>query len=432
MKEIAHVVTFFHEIKNSITLKVAIIGVTILAMIIPSATIFSLIRERQERKNSVVDEISSKWGKSQMIGGPVISFPYRYIVKDKDGKQIESIRYEHFLPEELIIKVSINPEIRYRGIFEVVLYNADIEMEGFFKSPQLSESTSGKAFLSLGISDMRGIKKEIETKFNGKPLNFIPGIDCDDLISNGVSSLIDLTNKESGNIPFTIKLNINGSGEINFIPIGRTTTLDMNSKWKSPSFDGAFLPSTRTVDDNGFTAKWKILELNRNFPQSWKGKKYVIDECAFGTKLIIEANIYQQATRTAKYAMLFVIFTFTSVLISEFLTKVRIHPLQYLLIGLAVLMFYCLLLACSEHIGFGKSYLISAILVFLLVTLYSKAAFSRTTLAITIGGVLALLYTYFYIILQLEDYALLMGAIGLFLILAVVMFMTRKINASRS
>ncbi|MGE5893922.1 MAG: inner membrane CreD family protein, partial [bacterium] len=187
-------------------------------------------------------------------------------------------------------------------------------------------------------------------------------------------------------------------------------------------------PITREVRKDGFTANWKILHLNRNYPQFWEGGQYRVASSAFGLQLILTADIYQKATRLAKYAIMFLVFTFAAFFFSEIINRQRVHPIQYILIGIAILLFYTLVLSLSEHMHFNYSYILSAVAVTLMISGYSKAIVSNSRFALTILGILAILYSYLFIVLQLEDYALIMGSIGLFIILAVVMYITRKIN----
>jgi inner membrane protein len=182
------------------------------------------------------------------------------------------------------------------------------------------------------------------------------------------------------------------------------------------------------VKKDGFSASWKILHLNRNYPQFWEDAQYKVTQSAFGLQLILTADIYQKSTRLAKYAIIFLAFTFATFFFSEMINKQRIHPIQYILIGIAILVFYTLVLSLSEHMHFNYAYILSAASVTLMISGYAKAIISNSRFALTVLGILAILYCYLFIVLQLEDYALLLGSVGLFLILAMVMYLTRKIN----
>ncbi|MBI2589413.1 inner membrane CreD family protein, partial [Candidatus Berkelbacteria bacterium] len=202
----------------------------------------------------------------------------------------------------------------------------------------------------------------------------------------------------------------------------------LKSNWGAPSFSGAFLPDTREITKNSFEASWKILDLNRGYPQSWLGSTYNIYSSASGVKLLAGVDGYDKATRSAKYALLVVVLTFLVFFFAEVFNRKKIHPIQYILVGLAMVLFYVLLISISEIAGFGAAYIISSIATVGLITLYSKSVLAHGKMALTQGSILAFLYLFIYIILQLEDYALIIGSVLLFSILAAVMYLSRKVN----
>jgi len=419
---------------NSVTFKLITIGALILVLLVPTSMVTSLIHERKGRKQGVIDEINYKWGKAQTVIGPIISAPYLKHIEGKNGKTTTVTRYMHILPDTVDIKSQITPEVRYRGIYKAILYNTTLSINGLFprvpledlRIPSKNIEWSG-AFISLGITDMRGIKDRIDATFDGSRLSMEPGVETADVIKSGVSADIRLDDHRKS-YPFNLALNLNGSRQIHFAPVGKLTTVTANSVWKDPSFGGAFLPVKRKVNEQGFSAKWKVLHLNRNYPQHWKGGSHDLHRSTFGVKLFSPVDIYQKSIRTAKYALMFVVFTFLAFLLSEFMNSLRVHPVQYLLIGLAIIIFYTLLLSISEQINFGVAYLISACAVISLITGYAKAILKKRGVTLMVGGILVILYTYLYILLQLEDYALLMGSIGLFVVLSLIMYLTRKID----
>ena len=421
-------------IGNSVSFKIITIFILILALLIPSSMIKSLIREREDRKRDVINEISSKWGHAQTITGPIIKIPYKKYYIDSNEKKRSKILHMYFLPDDIDIKSKILPKMRYRGIYEAVLYNTKVVLKGSFSYPQIGEINippdnvdwSGAAVL-IGITDMRGIKDEINATFNNGSISMNPGVGTNEVICSGVSSKIKLQ-KHVKKYAYKFVINLNGSQKINFIPVGKVTTVSLSSSWTDPSFGGAYLPVERSIGKKGFSANWKVLHLNRNYPQYWTGNKYNIGDSAFGVKLFIPVDIYQKSMRTAKYALMFIVFTFMAFFFSEVMNKLRVHPIQYLLIGLAITVFYTLLVSISEHINFDTAYLISSVSVILLIAGYAKSILNNVRLSAIVGGVLLILYTYLYILLQLEDYALLMGSIGLFVVLSLIMYMTRKIN----
>lgn len=421
-------------IRNSATLKIFGIGLLVIILLIPTSMISSVMRERESRRDSVVREINQKWGNSQTIAGPFFTVPYKSYYKDKNEKQKFNIHYLHILPEKINIDGQIDTQIRYRSIYEAVLYNSQITLNGNFTIPVLKQSDINpenvlweKAIFSIGITDMRGIQDNIDIIFNDKKYKANPGLKTTDIASSGVHCFIPLSPTGNDNA-FSFKLNLNGSEEIQFVPLGETTNLKLKSSWPSPSFNGAFLPTVREVTDKGFSAEWNVLHLNRNFPQFWEGNQYKVNKSSFGLQLLITADIYQKSIRISKYAIMFIVFTFTAFFFSEIINKKRIHPIQYILIGLAVILFYVLLLSISEHINFDIAYILSALAITIVITGYSKGILKNNYFTLTVFTILVILYSYLYIVLQLEDYALIMGSIGLFIVLSTVMYITRKID----
>jgi len=272
------------SLKNSITAKLFTIGFLILLLLIPASMVRSLIKERERTKESAIREVSYKWGKAQTLAGPILTVPYKSylsVKKYNEEKVIEQIHYAHFLPEILNIKGNISPEILYRGIYEVVVYKTDLKFDGEFP-PINFENFNIKekdilwkdAFISLGVSDMRGIEKNIQAKWNEGQFEFGPGIEAKDVVESGVSVQIPVSSMETmkRNHLFSFDISLNGSKQLQFIPIGKETNVQLISNWNNPSFDGAFLPDNREVTDEGFNASWRILHLNRNYPQHWLGK----------------------------------------------------------------------------------------------------------------------------------------------------------------
>jgi len=441
--------TFFERInkwaRRSITLKLISIGILVLILLIPTSMLTSLVYERQNLRDNTIEEVSSKWGDSQTIGGPVISIPYTTQVKTDNGKTETEIRYAHFLPEEIQINGSINPEKRYRGIYVVVLYNTHLHVSGKFNFPSLkalnipeSEYSFNNAVMSIGISDMKGITEAINFKMNDSVYSFDPGVPTNDIYNSGASFKVNLQKQTEYKFEFDISLN--GSSSLQFLPFGKVTRVTLQSSWDSPSFEGSFLPANRKVTKDGFTANWKVLHLNRNYPQQGLGsfisqksvkeepEQYSKDYSSFGVKLLLPIDEYKKTLRSVKYCSMFIIITFLAFFFVEVLNKKRIHFIQYLLVGFAVCLFYVLLLSITEHLKFDLAYLIACIGILALITFYAKNVFKNTRLTVIFSSLLALLYGFFYSLLQLEDYALLLGSVGLFLILATIMYLTRHID----
>ncbi|HEY8401253.1 MAG TPA: cell envelope integrity protein CreD [Cytophagaceae bacterium] len=444
--------------KGSVMLKIITIGILILVLLIPSSMLDSLIRERQNIRDNAISEVSSKWGNAQTIGGPVISIPFRNKIKNQKGELESRIEYAHFLPEDLKINGKVLPEKRYRGIYVVILYNTLLNVSGEFNYPDFQSLPIAPedlmlkdAFLSVGITDMKGIKDKIILTSNGTASEFNPGIMTNDIFSSGISVPIDLS--QNRKISFSFSLNLNGSSTLNFLPFGKETNVSLTSPWANPAFEGSFLPDNREVTDEGFTANWKILQLNRNYPQQGIGAfiprsnnnynynnryydnyDYTFsyaptgEDSSFGVRLLLPIDEYQKTNRSAKYNVMFIFITFLAFFFVEILNKKKIHPIQYLLVGFSICLFYILLLSISEHFMFDFAYLIASFIIVIILTLYTKAVLKNNFLTGIIFGVLTLLYGFFYSILQLQDYALLMGSLGLLVILASIMYLTRNID----
>lgn len=423
--------------RRSITLKLFSIGILILILLIPTSMLTSLIYERQGIRDSAIEEVSSKWGSQQTFGGPVLSIPYTAIVRDAKGNSETIIRYAHFLPDQIKINGVVTPEKRYRGIYVVVLYNTKLHVTGKFNYPDIkaldipeSSYLFDDASISLGITDMKGINEAVNFKVNDTTFSFNPGLPTHDIFASGVSFKFDLV--KSSEYDFEFDLNVNGSTSLNFLPLGKETNVSLRSAWNSPSFEGSFLPDKREINEKGFSANWKVLQLNRNYPQQGSGS-FISNNSAdnivsFGVRLLLPIDEYQKTMRSVKYCVMFIIITFLTFFFVEVLNKKRIHPIQYLLVGFAVCLFYVLLLSISEHLKFDSAYLIACMSSLTLITFYAYYIFKNIKLTAVFSALLILLYGFFYSLMQLEDYALLLGSAGLFIILATIMYLTRKVD----
>ena len=221
---------------------------------------------------------------------------------------------------------------------------------------------------------------------------------------------------------------MNGSKHLYFTPVGKTTRVHINSNWNSPSFTGSYLPDSREITDSGFVANWQVLHLNRNYPQVWKHEIYPLNSSNFGVDLLFPVDEYQKSYRSTKYAIMFISLTFIIFLFIEIINKRRVHPVQYLMVSAGMLIFYTLLLSLSEQFGFNIAYLISSFAVVSLTTYYTYIIFKSGKLTGLAGTVIGLLYVFLFTILQIQEYSLLLGSIGLFLILALVMYLSRKVD----
>ena len=431
-------------IKKSRIFQLALIGILVLVLKIPVFMISNLIRERQGREHEAAVEVTSKWGNEQVLAGPALVIPYKYHLKEigEKGKTIErtQTRFATFLPEHLKARGDMKTEMRYRGIFEVPVYNIVLNVQGEFIHPTFQEWDVpaedilwDQAQLVVGVSDTRAVREQVKLSWNEQVFDFLPGIgNYESIAESGLH--VDLPRQLSAQrFVFSFSLLLNGSQGLFMAPLGRDTSVELKSNWQSPSFQGAWLPSQRTVNVNGFEAAWSIPYLGRNYPQSWNSEKLMKDKIItsqFGVNLIAAVDKYCMAERSVKYAGLFILLTFAAIWLIEILVKFRVHFLQYLLLGFALCVFYLLELSLSEHMRFAAAYAIAAIAIIVMITAYGKVMLKTFKKAAIVGAIVIALYTYLYIILCNEDYALLMGSIGLFVILGLIMFLTRRVNWS--
>lgn len=428
------------NLKSNIYFKVGIIFILILILLIPTSMVESLIHEREGIHTRSIEEVSSKWGNGQTISGPFISIPFdkyvnRFNKKDSINEIIQIKEWVHFLPEELKISGNIIPEKRYRGIYEVVVYESKLKIQGNFDNINfkkldidIKDVHFDKATINFGINDLKGIEKQVIINWNNKNISFNSGTSTNDIISSGINAVVPIRKDSLTNYIFTTEINLKGSQYLYFTPVGKTTDININSNWKTPSFTGMYLPDERTVSNKGFNASWNILHLNRNYPQEWIGNKYNIEPSSFGTDLLLPVDNYKKSYRVARYAILFLILTFITFFFVEIMRKVFIHPIQYLLVGIAIIVFYTLLLSISEHVKFNLAYIIASILTISLVSLYTIAILKSKQIGLLIFGILLIMYSFIFTIIQLEDYALLIGSLGMFTILCIVMYYSRRID----
>ncbi len=419
-----------------VTLKVLIIGVIAIALLVPKFLILELIHERQETAEMTTKEVMQTWSLPQTVRGPVLSIPYIERTFDKDGNETTEKKGNFYLlPGNLQIKGEIFPQKRSRSIYEAVIYETELDIGGSFAKSDFRNLNIApddvlweEAKLLVAISDLRGINNRVSCTLNDSAYAFIPGMENHLLGNNGISLPLSHLSETSFPSSFQFTLRLKGSEELNFAPLGETTEVTMRSSWNDPGFTGNFLPAEHTIDKDGFTAKWKILNYNRNYPQQWKNEEYRVTDADFGVKLVTVADHYQKSSRTAKYGILVILFVFLSFFLNEVITKQKIHPFQYILVGFAVLVFYLLLLSISEQLGFNIAYLISAFAVIIMVLLYSHTFLKKWSDSIIQTLILTFSFGFIFILMQLETYALLVGSIGLFVVLALTMFFTRKIN----
>ena len=419
---------------NRILIKACITGALILVMLIPTIFITNLVKERKARQAEVVTEVSDRWAKPQVLTGPFIFLPYKIIQIDKDKKITEEINHLTILPDLLNVNGQVTTEIRLRSIYKVLLYRAALNNSGNFQFTIPKEIDQNliqwqDAKICYGLSDFKGIEERLLINIDGKDIELSPGLPTREISEKGLSASIPLSATDNHRkISFTMNLKIKGSEQLHFVPLAGNSRYILKSGWASPSFDGNNLPSMRTVNKTGFNATWNFNKANLPFGTILNDFKYDLNSIAFGVTMVQPADAYAKTDRSIKYAILFIGLTFSLFFIIELLQKKSLHPVQYILIGLALIIFYTLLLSFSEFISFDKSYLVASSATILLITFYAFGHFRSAKTAGVFGLVLSLLYGFTFILIQMEDTALLLGSIGLFIILALAMYASRKIN----
>ncbi|PRD57322.1 cell envelope integrity protein CreD [Sphingobacterium gobiense] len=468
--------TFFERLVNSVILKLGIILFLVLLLLIPMESVKDLIRERKNRDQAVSNEIASKWGNRQVVSGPIIGIPYTYSYNvnttDEKGeikveKHIEK-DYVFLVSKKLDVKSTVEPTYLTRGIYQTVVYNATVALRGEFDEIDLTRLDLNpedlaweKAKVFIGLSDLKGVKAVPKLNMGQVNAEFEVGNTDVSLFEQTMVANVDLSDRSTKN-QFEINLDIRGSRSLTVFPTSNETSIIVSGIWDNPSFNGGFLPEDRTISQQDFIAKWRIPSFSRKFPQQWKGARgsmyqvtnYEVTDVDYPVAVIPEPRIsstganvqlsteqdmvqvnflesvnnYQKTTRVAKYGILVVLLTFTSLFFTEVIKKQRVHIVQYVLIGCAMVLFYSLLLALSEHIGFNLGYLIAALATIMLISSFIFGITKDKKIAFIFSGILSAFYIFIYSLMQLQDYSLIVGTIGVFVILALLMKLSTRVN----
>jgi inner membrane protein len=421
---------------KTVTFKGIAVVILTLVLLIPSALIRNLIEERQARSVETVNKLNEKWAGRQQLLAPVLRVPYSTAEADKGKKPYPSANTLYITPKYLEINAALTPVTRSYGIFKAILYKSEIRFEGYFTGladfkNNHSECDFGKAQIAFGVTDLKGMTQNPEFNVDGKRLETTVG-SLAHFQSMSKTLLVNLNGIElTDSLRFDGVMRLNGSGYMSFIPVGQHTSVTVGGEWPSPSFIGGFSPES-TVDKKGFSASWDILGFNREIPERWSDNNFSgLDGSYLGVNLIETVDSYQQNMRSAKYALMFIALTFTAFFFVEVFTKKTIMVFQYALVGIALILFYSLLLSLSEHIGFGWAYLAASVATILLITAYFYTLIRQTLSTAILMGVLLMLYAFLYILLRIEDFALLFGSIFLFVVLGVIMFVSNKIKIEK-
>ncbi|HEU0208536.1 MAG TPA: cell envelope integrity protein CreD [Candidatus Udaeobacter sp.] len=439
--------------RYSTILKLLGVGVLVLVLLIPLAMITGVLRERLTRRNEAVADITSSWGKEQNVLGPVLGIPYQYTFKAvkevpaPDGKverrEVEetAIANAYFLPEMLNVSANVETQKLHRGIYDAVVYRAQTVLSGKFVPPDfgalkidLKDVQWKDAFVTIAMNDLRGTREAIVLDWGGVKRPMLPGSQVPGYTTGATASL-GRGQPIGTEIQFSIPLDFNGSEGIFFAPFGVQNEATLKSNSPDVGFRGAFLPAQRSLRPDGFDAKWKVSYYGRDYPQSWTSRAgnerfntQSVSNSFFGAQFLSILDAYRYVERSIKYGVLFLVLVFTAFFLFEVTARQKIHAFQYLMVGAALCLFYLLLLSISEFIGFSWAYVVAAVASTALITWYCRFFLGGGVRTFMIGAGLSGIYLFLYITLRQQDYALLMGAVALFVVLSIVMYVTRKID----
>ncbi len=417
------------------------IGLIVLGLLIPLSMLRGLILERSQMRNQAVATVAKGWGGNLTLGGLTLRVPFDVECKSSSGEVSKKTHQLFLLAENLEIRAAIDHTTTRRvGIYGVPVYLVRANLTGTFKMADLMAAAAAlpygtatfhwnEASVRLPLSDVRSVREFSGATIGQRVLSFGPAL-WDG--SPGVEARIDLSGfSHDDSVPFAAQLVLAGSQSLDFLPTAATSKVDLQSDWPDPQFQGAFLPSQYSLDAQGFRAHWQVLALNRPFAQSWVDNQLdsaQLEKSAYGVELFQSVDVYQRSERAVKYALLFIALTFLSFFAWESLSRMRVHAMQYLLIGLALSTFYLLLIALAEHLPFWLSYWLGSAALVGLLGFYVSGAMNSARLGTLIAAVMSLVYGLLFMLVLSESYALLIGAIALFAVLATVMVTTRKLR----
>ncbi|EOQ89408.1 inner membrane protein CreD [Leptospira yanagawae serovar Saopaulo str. Sao Paulo = ATCC 700523] len=431
-----------NKLISSVNIRLLILGVMIILFLIPLSMVGSLIEERSLSRMEAVSEVGAKWSQSQTLLGPIIVIPYNVRIPKSGTSQSKEkwdyiTDYAYFFPEDLNYEAKMLTEERKRGIYHIPLYTNKIHLNGKFSNILVSDFPMDTTYIywedarvMVSVSDLKGLGGDLKLNWNGKEKYFSPGTKSN-FFTTGMSLPIKL-DENFGTMNFVMDLSLKGSEIFSIIPIGKKTKVTMESNWKDPSFNGNLLPVDREIHDTGFRSVWETSYFSRSYPQVIHSLDdsivNSIYNSAFGVSLLIPVDHYLKLERSVKYGLLFLVTSFTLFFLMEVFGGIILHPIQYILIGCAMVIFYVLNLSLSEHIGYLSAYIISSFAVTSLIGYYAMHVLNNKRKGIITAIYYLTLYSFLYVILASEDQALLLGSVTLFAILALVMHFTRKIN----
>ncbi|MVG16783.1 cell envelope integrity protein CreD [Aeromonas jandaei] len=427
-------------VKQIFTHKIFLLLLLSLLLMVPVQSIMELNRERQIYRNQAIQSIMASSSGPQRLMGPVIVQPYtRSVTVEQDGKRFvrQEQTYRYLLPEQLDVQATMEVTPRKLGIYQAQVYQTRLSLSGRLPTAaQLQESAplagndelvAGKPYLSLVLSDARGINSVPELQLGTQRIPFAPGTHLGDALA-GIHAPLDSLPQQDGT--FHLELNLQGMNELEVVPLGRESKLQLAGNWPHPNFIGDFLPASRSLNQEGFSASWQTswfaTDMESRFNRAMNGGEGELP--TFSVSLVQPVDHYQLNERAAKYALLFIGLTFISFFMFELLKGLRVHPIQYALVGMGLAIFYLVLLALTEHLGFGWAYLVAALASVLLNGFYLSHVLGGRKQGIGFAALLGLVYAILYSLLQAEEIALLLGALLLFATLALIMLLTRKLD----
>jgi inner membrane protein len=424
---------FLGRLFQSSGLRIVLLGLLVLVLQIPVSMIGALGSEREATRNQAGAEIAQSWGGQQAVTGPFLIVPYRLRKNAADSAFGPEIHEAIFLPEELRVDAKVEVENRSRGIFALPVFTARTTLTG--RLPKIDLATLGvdgiplldKVQMVLRVSDIHAVDSTPKLRWNGADHAFEPGRE-DFAETNGLRlTLPDF--KEGGE--FVVALQLRGSRALYFTPLGRQTEATMTSGWPHPGFQGNWLPKTREIRADGFSAQWSIPYVARGYANAWQRgdvAEKTLEASRFGVEFCFPVDPYRMSERSLKYAGLFIALTFMAVWLFEIRGGIRTHAVQYLLVGAGICLFYLLELSLAEHLGFAVAYFLASAAITAQVGLYSRAVLKAWPRAAAIAALVGALYGLLYVLLRAEDYALLVGSAGLFVALSAVMYLTRRVQ----
>ena len=417
------------KFSQSISMKLLVILLLIILMQIPLSMVKGLIYERQDLQRQAQSEISQRWGVHQYIGSPLIKLSYQSTVLNKSKKYLSHSSVKP--SNNANFSIDINAEVRYLGIYESSVYNAVVAIEGQMELEQMQNEglyTLTKKQFFIPLKQLRGLKTLNKVIINKTPLTLDP-IETQVNGINGFS--FDLPLATSTNIlTYKIEFSVAGSEQLDILALGKKTEVKMHSNWPSPSFVGNYLPDSRSISSKGFDANWKVQKLTQLQEKAVDSlDNSLINSAAdFGVKIMIPANIYQVNTRTVKYSFLIIVLAFAGFFLAELFFKLKLHPFQYLLIGFSLSTFFILLLSLSEYLSFNLSYMIASMATIGLITAYCSSVLKQLIRGLFTGVLFSVLFGFIFILVKAEQTSLLMGAIGIWVVLSLIMYLTRHID----